>query len=455
MKNKLTLLACLFLLFSFAFPTFVNAMESAGPLLTPTPTPVISPTPTPSVPIEETPFDDVDKAGTILLYSKDDEEVLYEKDAEKRVAPQNTAKLMTAILAMEHFSDINEIITLGEKDLENTGAGFFNFDAGDKVAVCDLIRTMLAINSNDSARILANLVAGTEDEFVLKMNEKAKEVGCVSTLYKNADGRYNSGAYTTAKDILRIALVAYDHAFIREAVSTAYTTLYSVKAQIYNRNFFISRYYNTKYLYSNATGMNSGYNDNGGYSLVASAEYSDKVYFCIVFEAEYDDENVYSYRIARNLIEWGKDAFEYKTVVNTYDIVCEIPVELGDMSDYAGVYPSSSLDLFMPKDADVENSVKISYKLEKEKLVAPVFVNMPVGKLSVEYKGRLYEIDLVLKTDIEKSSTDYYMTLLSKFIKNETVIRTAIIVVSVIVVYVLGTAFYKQQKKKYYEKRAE
>ena len=103
------------------------------------------------------------------------EEVLYAKNPERRLPPASTAKLMTAIVAMEK-ADLSDVVTIS-KNASRVRASKVGFQKGDKVTVERLLYAALVISANDAAVAVAEAVAGSERDFVRLMNEKAISIG--------------------------------------------------------------------------------------------------------------------------------------------------------------------------------------------------------------------------------------------------------------------------------------
>jgi D-alanyl-D-alanine carboxypeptidase len=147
-------------------------------------------------------------------------EILFEKNADKRFPPASTAKVMTAIVAIENSSLNKKIVpTRRAVKVEPTVAGL---KAGVKYSLKDLLAAILIKSANDAARAIAESVAGTEKKFTLLMNAKAKEIGMMDTYFANASGLptgKKDRQYTTVRDLAKLMRYARRYKVLLELMS--------------------------------------------------------------------------------------------------------------------------------------------------------------------------------------------------------------------------------------------
>ena len=151
------------------------------------------------------------QSKSILLVSMDTGQTVYEKNADEKMYPASTTKIMTFIVAYEHIDDIqNTRITIKKSiidKLRNTGSSmaYLSDHIGKKVSVTDILYSLIVPSGNDAAMVLADYVGnGDIDAFVEMMNDKAEELGCENTHFANPDGLHNKNHYTTARDLVKI-----------------------------------------------------------------------------------------------------------------------------------------------------------------------------------------------------------------------------------------------------------
>ena len=127
--------------------------------------------------------------------------VVYGKDFNTRTSPANTVKLMTAIVAYENIEDLDTVITASSSAVSKAQGANMAIKTGESFTARELLYGLLVRGANDAALVLAEYVAGTEQEFCSLMNQKALELGAVNTHFENVTGFYTEGSYTTARDV--------------------------------------------------------------------------------------------------------------------------------------------------------------------------------------------------------------------------------------------------------------
>lgn len=151
---------------------------------------------------------------------------LYGKDIHKRVPPASTLKVMTALLVLERIS-LEKVVTVSRHALYPQPSKI-NVRPGEQYKAGSLLYAVLLNSANDAAIVLAEAVAGSEDNFVDLMNKKAKELGCKNTKFANPHGLPDSDSqYTSAYDMYLIFREALKYPFFRQAIEYRHKTIYS------------------------------------------------------------------------------------------------------------------------------------------------------------------------------------------------------------------------------------
>ena len=162
---------------------------------------------------------DVNAKAAVIL-DVETGKVLYEKSPDKRFPPASTAKMMTAIVAIERLPLDTEITPTKEAVyVEPTIAGL---KPGVTYKLEDLLAAILIKSGNDAARVIAVEVSGTEEDFAILMNEKAREIGMTDTNFMTASGLptgRKDKQYTTARDLAVMMRYAAEHDVILEIIS--------------------------------------------------------------------------------------------------------------------------------------------------------------------------------------------------------------------------------------------
>ena len=145
------------------------------------------------------------KTGILIDYQSD--KILYELDADMRIAPASMTKIMTSIITFDLLHNkklkLDDKFPVSEKAWKMSQSGYSSMFivVKDEISVEDLLRGIIVASGNDACVALAEGIAGTEESFVLLMNEKAKEIGMSNSNFSNASGVGDPNNYSTARDI--------------------------------------------------------------------------------------------------------------------------------------------------------------------------------------------------------------------------------------------------------------
>lgn len=174
-------------------------------------------------------------------------------------------KIMTAVLAIEN-GNLDDVVTVGEEILTMYGSNIY-IELGEKITLRDLLYGLLLRSGNDAAIVIGTYIGGSEDKFVEMMNDKAKEIGMINTVYHNCHGLDEvTKNYSTAYDMAVLSSYANTLEIYREISGTKkYTTQSDKKSYVWhNRNKLLS-------MYEYATGGKTGYTPSAGRTLVTTA----------------------------------------------------------------------------------------------------------------------------------------------------------------------------------------
>ena len=219
----------------------------------------------------------VSAAGAVLIRA-DTGAILFEKDAEKRLYPASTTKIMTALVALEILEELSlgadsrVIVPAEAARLE--GSSIY-LKAGEKVMMEELLYGMMLQSGNDAATAAAICAGGNLRNFVARMNQKAEELGCTGTHFTNACGLFDENHYTTAKDLACIAAAAMRREDFRRIASAPHWQSAESERNFYNKN-------KTVHQYEGGDGVKIGFTRASGRTLVASATRGDVSLIAVV-----------------------------------------------------------------------------------------------------------------------------------------------------------------------------
>lgn len=376
------------------------------------------------------------------VYNVENGVFVFEKNADEVISSTATAKLMTAIIALEYYGeDLSATVEVTSAALQNLDKFRAGLKVGERVTVKDLIYTMLIGNCTDSAAVLAYSIGGTHGAFGKMMNAKANELGLTNTVYPSATGVGADIAtyHTTVRDSVLLSAYAMQIPKIAEIVNTTRYSPVSMDSPltdtIYTRNAFLSKWVYQDYFWESKDGSPSPdgvsftYSDESGYSLISSTNYRSLTYVCMCSGAfENYDNKISAYGDVKKLLLWAADEYTTMKVLDKAQIFGEIPVKLSEQSNYVVVVPEDSLYAFLPRDTDVSAEIKQVYEITVDELTAPVEKGQSVGTLTLYRGGKeIASCDLVTKTYVERSDT---LAFRAEFFSLKTVITALLLLLA-------------------------
>ena len=147
------------------------------------------------------------KARTAILVDFQSDKILYELQPDHSIHPASMTKIMTAIIVFDLLTQekisLDDKVTISEKAWRMSQAGYSSMFimVNDEITIENLLRGIIIASGNDACVALAEGVAGTEENFVTLMNEKAQEIGMTATNFANTSGINNPDNYSTVRDI--------------------------------------------------------------------------------------------------------------------------------------------------------------------------------------------------------------------------------------------------------------
>ncbi|MEK7504130.1 MAG: D-alanyl-D-alanine carboxypeptidase family protein [Patescibacteria group bacterium] len=215
----------------------------------------------PPLPIrKETVVDPEVFARSILVVDRASNVTLWEHNADLRVPPASTTKMMTALVAMEKFP-LDQVITVSRSYKIGQSVGF---KPGDKVSVEQLLFSLLVYSGNDAAEILAENYEGGRPAFIVAMNAKVDELGLKNTHFVNPTGLDEASHYSTARDLAILADIAMKKIEFAKIVSSESTVIALENNQEYvlkNVNQLLGKI-------PGVLGVKTGFTEGAGQSLV-------------------------------------------------------------------------------------------------------------------------------------------------------------------------------------------
>lgn len=402
------------------------------------------------------------QCGAAILVDGDHDEVLYEKDAHRKMYPASITKIMTSLLVLEAIQrgefSLDTPVTATAAAIASIPADSStqNIKPGEVLTVEQLLYCDLVASANEACVILAELVGGTVENFVSMMNARAAELGMKGTHFVNPHGYHDPNHYSTAYDIYLMAKAAMEHEIFRTIVSTPKyvipATNLSEQRTLRTTNALIDNWRIAGYMYSKAIGIKTGSTSDAGQCLAAAAvDEEGRTFYCVILGAENilnsdGTTTRYSFQEAARLLEWGFDHFTRITVLDETIYLREIPVTLSD-TDHVLVQPSGAVDLTMPNDYDPDRA-ELMIDLP-ESVEAPVSAGQKLGTLTLIYDGEeLGTLDLVAMDGVERSESQYVAKTVKEYLAKWWVKALIVLVLVLILLLILWLGVIRPRRKR-------
>ncbi|HBE76364.1 MAG TPA: D-alanyl-D-alanine carboxypeptidase [Firmicutes bacterium] len=315
-------------------------------------------------------------ASAAILMDYTTGETLYQKNASQRLAPASTTKILTAIVAIEHGKQDQEIVA-STKASKADGSSIW-LAAGECHNLKDLLYGILLSSGNDASVAVAENLAGSEQKFTTWMNTKAKDLGARNSNFVNSNGLPEKEHYTTAYDLALITRYALHNPIFEEIVKTKKKIIawpgHKWDRIMYNHNKLLWRY-------EYADGVKTGYTRQAGHCLVSSATKNNHRLIAVVLNSK----DVYA--DSKALFDYGFNHFQLYRIASADEKLGTINVAQG-VKEHVSVVANQPINLLIPKGT--ESKLKINLDLPSS-VQAPVERAQPVGELNVHLGGELLE----------------------------------------------------------------
>ena len=334
-------------------------------------------------------------APSCLLMERSTGTVLYEKEADRQLAPASVTKIMTLLLVMEAIERgqlrWDGLVTASAHAAEKGGSQVF-LEENEQMTVRDMVKCVTVSSANDCAAALAEAVAGSESAFVEQMNRRAEELGMTGTHFANCTGLDDeAGAdvhYTTARDIAVMSRELLSHPEIRQFTTIWMDTIRDGTFGLSNTNKLVR-------FYPDTTGLKTGYTSSAGYCMSASAEREGMELIAAVMHCGSSTDRFES---AKALLEYGFSNFTLVDPAGEEEIP-PTAVELGQEM-WVQAVPMSAEPLLMERSA--AGSIRREIQVQPS-VAAPVEPGQTLGTLRI-YSGEslLAEVPLTAQAGVER-----------------------------------------------------
>ena len=373
-----------------------------------------------------------------IIYDLTDDKVVYEKNSNDVTSIASLTKIMTTITAIENIKDLDQKVTITANMLNQVrwDASIAGLKVGDVVSYRDLLYASILPSGADATIALAVSTSGSVNNFVTKMNNKAKELGLTNTHYVNVTGLDATGHKSSASDVLKLLQYCLQNQTFKKIYTTKQYTL-SNNLSVYST---INTYNRTMNLdTSRILGSKTGFTLEAGSCISALFNSDDHEYLMVLLNAERTDNKSYNIIDTLDLIKFIDDNYNNIAIVQKDSVVKTINIKYSSKDTY-DIKAYEDVTLYLPIDYN-KDLIKIEYD-GLDTISSKNKIDDIIGTVKYYYDNNLVkeeEIHLQEKIDFN----------LLTFIK----VNIIQIVITILIIIVIFIIFGKLSKKKKLERK--
>lgn len=325
--------------------------------------------------------------------------ILYEHNAYEELPLASITKVMTMLLvaeALEGGDIFLEDMATTSSHAAGMGGSQIWLKENEQMSVADLLKACAVASANDAAMVLAELVGGSEENFVSMMNSRAGQLGMENTHFINPTGLDAEGHYSSAYDIALMSCELMKHEYITTLTSIWMDSLRDGATELVNTNKLVR-------FYDGCTGLKTGTTDDAGSCLSATATRDGMSIVSVVLGA---DNSTDRFNDAKKLLDMSFTNFSVYTLSPENTNMPYIKVK-GGLLDEVDVQVDKYVSLVVDK-ADV-SSIK-SYISIEEEFVAPIQQGAKLGEILImQGEEEIAKLNLIATHSVEKKTfLDYF-----------------------------------------------
>ena len=324
--------------------------------------------------------------------------ILFEKNADEKLAPASMTKVMSMLLIMEAIDsgklNMNDEVVISDNASSMGGSQIF-LQTGEKYKVSELLKGIAVASGNDAVVAMAEKIGGSVEGFVKMMNNKASELGLKNTHFDNPHGLDSENHYTTARDMSIMAQELLKH---KEILN--FTSIYEDYLKMNDgSSIWLVNTNKLVRFYEGVDGLKTGFTTTAGYCITTTAKRSDMRLLSVVMNAPSSDLRS---KDTTNMLNYGFNSYQLDLLYNKDKNLGSVSIENGK---------KVKTKLYLKDDITIlkksgEEKGKYDYNLVLDKIKAPISKNQKVGYVEViDNEGNIIkEEDVIIKEKIEKAN---------------------------------------------------
>ena len=401
-------------------------------------------------------------AQAVFLYETRTETVVYSYNPDMKISPGNLAKIVTAIVTLEHVG-LEEIVTCGLNVTRHGGSVGLRLKVEEELSVKDLLYGMVLAGAHDAAVALAEHVAGNQQGFITLMNNWVVKAGCTNTNFASVHGLDTTDSYTTARDMVKIVMKAmenpqFEELFCCKSYTIGETERSAARGEYKTQNYLMDSYTIQDFFDSRVKGGMQNYAESSGAHVVCTMDNSkedengnviedptDMHYVGVVlgasrtFEADSWKAKSYgNFEEMTDLLKYAFESFKVRRIIYEGMTLSQFSVAGGE-SHAVGV-AAVNVDSVVHANAHMKNLTMNFEILDGGQLSAPIARDQKIATMSIGYRDSIMaEVEVFSMGDV-RDVNNSGITIRSTAVRSDSDASGVLSVIGTICVIVLGLA---------------
>ena len=313
----------------------------------------------------------------------------------EKLRPASVTKVMSILLIIEAV-DSGQITLQDKVPCSENAAGMGGsqiwLEVGEELTVDEMLKAICVVSANDCTVAMAEYLCGSEEAFVSKMNERAKELGMNDTTFKNCHGIDEDGHLTSAYDIALMSReLLNNHPTILNYTTIWMDTLRDGESELVNTNKLIRNY-------KGATGLKTGSTSVALYNLSASATRDGMSLIAVILKAP---TTKIRFSEAQKLLDYGFNNYEFKSLAVRGNVLKEADVTKG-VNSKVNLIVENDVGILLKKgeDKNIEQTINID-----ESITAPIYEGQKVGEIVFTLNNEeIGKTNIIAEKTVEKKT---------------------------------------------------
>ena len=338
-----------------------------------------------------------ENAKSAILIEASTGKILFEKNADEKLHPASMTKMMSMLLIIEAIESgvikWDQIVQVSE-NASSMGGSQILLETGEKMSVRDLFKGVAIASGNDAVVALAETVAGSVNNFVSMMNKRSSELGLTNTNFKNPHGLDDANHYSSSRDMSIIAKELVKHKEVLE-----YTKIYEdYLREDTDRKIWLVNTNRLVRFYDGVDGLKTGYTEDAGYCMTATAEKDGMRIIAVVMGEE--TSKIRNQEVSE-MLDYAFAQYKVINMLKNKSSLGKYRVENGK-DEYVKVVPLEEATVVKKKS---EKDGNLSYDIKLKTLKAPLKIGDNVGTLTIKEDGNSVKtLNLTVDKDVERAN---------------------------------------------------